>query len=95
MRRSTILLHCAAQRLKEEEKHLYGGSISALLSASSVGNNTISAALVTTKDYIHPGCEVAVTSWYCHILHDVDGIHRQHLTAQVYLLKQRVDSASN
>ena len=89
------MLHHAAQRLKEEENHLYGGSISALLPASSVGNHTVGTPLVAAKNHIHPGCEVTVTSWHCHILHDVDGIHRQHLTAQVYLLKQRVDSASN
>ena len=69
--------------------------VSALLSAASIGDYAVCTPLIAAEDDIDPGCEVAVASWHSHILQNVDGIHRQHLAAQVDLLQQRVNSVDH
>lgn len=67
---------------------LDGLRIPALLPASSVRDDTVSAAFVAAKYDVNPGCKIAVSSWNCHVLQDVDRINCQYLTAQIHLIQE-------
>ena len=72
---------------------LDGCGVAALLAAAGVGDHAVGAALVAAEDDVDPGRQPAVPPRHRHILQDVDGVHRQHLAAQVHLVQQCVDPA--